>query len=54
MIIDFKLEIIMQQIPNSQWYNMTADQFVRYSALTREKTDKTNQLRTLILHDHDI
>ncbi len=54
MIINFTLEVLMQQVPGGQWYNMSPDQFTPYCALTREKADIYDQLRALMLHDHDI
>jgi hypothetical protein len=48
MEIKYKIELLLNQSPDGKWFNLNAEQIVRYSNLSREKAVKTNRLREIM------
>jgi hypothetical protein len=54
MVISFQMEFILEQTPGKQVHDLQGEQLARYLALSKEKSDKINQLKLRMTNDRDI
>jgi hypothetical protein len=54
MEITFRMEIMIENTPGKMIHNMNAADMQMYHGLDTRKSALTEQLKILMLHDHDI
>ncbi len=54
MVITFQMEFILEQTQGKEVYELHGEQLAHYLALLKEKDDKMNQLKLLMIDDRDI
>ena len=54
MKLTFTMDQIVQQAPNGLFHNMSPTDVLRHCDLSRKKDEMMDQLKMLMINDHDI